>query len=132
MPVTRIKRALGVVLMLAALAGLSGCAVVAAGAMAGGGTYAYISGWGTKTYNVDISTAFNAARGACNSLGLSVTKTERHLSEAEIEAKDGDSSVWIDLKSKGVRVTEIAVRVGVLGDKVASERIHDHISQRLQ
>ena len=125
----RVKNILSVGLMLIALAGLSGCAVVAAGAMAGGGTYAYISGWGTKTYNVDLDKAFEAALDACDDLNLSVQKQARHLSEAEIEAKDGESSVWIDFESRGVHVTEVSVRVGVLGDKVASERVHDRIAK---
>lgn len=131
MPVSRWKQALSVGLVLLALAGLSGCATVAASAMAGGGTYAYVSGWGTKDYNVDIADAYDAALAACKSLDLVVESSERHLSDAEIKAKDGDSSVWISLESKAVRVTEVAVRVGVLGDKVASERIHERIASKL-
>jgi len=126
------KNTLCVCLLLASLAGLSGCAAVAAGAMAGGGTYAYVTGWGTATYNVDLERAYGAALDACDDLDLVVQEQERHLADAEITAKDGDSTVWIDLDSEGVRVTKIAVRVGVMGDKIDSERIHDRIATQLR
>lgn len=132
MTLTTWKNTLCACLLLASLAGLGGCAAVAAGAMAGGGTYAYVTGWGTATYNVDLDRAYDAALDACDDLDLVVQKQERHLSDAEITAKDGDSTVWIDLDSEGVRVTKIAVRVGVMGDKVASERIHDRIARQLR
>lgn len=117
-----IKRYLSILLVLLALCGLGGCAVVAAG-MAGGGTYAYVSGWGKKVYNVDLDVAYDAAVAACRALDLKIESREQHLSDAEIRALDGDTDVWIDLESKNPRVTEIAVRVGYLGDKVASERV---------
>lgn len=132
MNMSRLKNVCTIGLLLMSLAGLSGCAAVAAGAMAGGGTYAYVTGWGTVTYNVDLDQAYEAALEACDELDLLVQKQERHLSEAGIEAKDGDSTVWIDLDSEGIRVTKVAVRVGVLGDKVASERIHDRIAKELR
>ena len=132
MTVAKFKYGMSVGLVLLALCGLSGCAAMAAGAMAGGGTYAYISGWGTQVYNVELDEAYDAAIDACEALDLTLGKRERHLSDAEIEAMDGDTSVWIDLESTGVRVTEIAVRVGVVGDKIASERVHDRISKELQ
>ena len=126
------KNTLCACLLLMSLVGLGGCAAVAAGAMAGGGTYAYVTGWGTATYNVDLDRAYDAALDACDDLDLLVQEQERHLSDAEITAKDGDRTVWIDLDSEGVRTTKIGVRVGVMGDKVASERIHDRIARQLR
>lgn len=127
---TAMKRYLSIGLVLLALAGLSGCMVVAAG-MAGGGTYVYISGWGKKVYNVDLDVAYDASLAACRSLNLKVSSKEQHLAEASIKALDGDTDVWIDLESKNPKVTEIAVRVGYVGDKVASERILAQIERRL-
>lgn len=132
MTMSSMKNTLCVCLLLAAMAGMSGCAAVAAGAMAGGGTYAYVTGWGTMTYNVDLDRAYDAALEACDELDLLVKKQERHLSDADIEAKDGDTTVWIDLESQGIHVTKVSVRVGVMGDKVASERIHDRIAKELR
>lgn len=117
-----IKRYLSIALVLLALCGLGGCAVVAAG-MAGGGTYVYISGWGKKVYNVDLDVAYDASVSACRALDLKIESREQHLSDAQIRALDGETEVWIDLESENPRVTEIAVRVGYLGDRVASERV---------
>ncbi|BBD07334.1 DUF3568 family protein [Desulfovibrio ferrophilus] len=130
MKMKSIRKNMSILLVLLALAGLSGCAVVAAG-MAGGGTYVYVSGWGKKVYNVDLDVAYNASVDACQSLGLKIQSRERHLADASIKALDGDSEVWIDLESENPRVTEIAVRVGYLGDKVASERVLARIEKEL-
>ncbi|MBU1002974.1 MAG: DUF3568 domain-containing protein [Proteobacteria bacterium] len=124
------KKYLAVLLVLLSLAGVSGCAVVAAG-MAGGGTYVYISGWAKQVHNVYLDVAFEASVDACHSLGLKIQSKERHLSDAKVRALDGDTEVWIDLDSKNPRVTEIAVRIGYLGDKVASERVLAQIAKEM-
>lgn len=112
-------------------AGVSGCAVVAAGAIAGGGTYAYISGWGQQNMNSDISEVFDAALDACAKLDLPVESQSRSLSDASIKAHDGDTPVWISLESVNINVTEVKVRVGLMGDKAATERVMQAIRARL-
>lgn len=125
------KRLATMLATLAALACLSGCVVLAAGAIAGGGTYAYISGWGERTYNVDIADAYDAALAACSRLDLPVAEKARSLSDASVKAHDGDTPVWIKMKSVNPKVTKVSVRVGLLGDEAASLRIHQAMADAL-
>lgn len=122
------KRFVTMLAALAALACLSGCVVLAAGALAGGGTYAYISGWGERSYNVDLPDAYDAAERACSRLGLPIEEKGRSLSEASIKAHDGDTPVWIKMESLNPRVTKVSVRVGLLGDDPGTQRIHQAIA----
>ena len=126
------KRFLAVLLALTCLAGTSGCAILAAGAVAGGGTYAYVSGWGERSYAVDLDKAFDASMAACKRLDLTVEKRSRSLSDASIKAHDADdTSVWINLEAKNTNITHVKVRVGVLGDEAATQRIHAAIDNAL-
>ncbi|WP_028586969.1 DUF3568 family protein [Desulfocurvus vexinensis] len=125
------KQFAALVLGLAALAALSGCMVVAAGAVAGGGTYAYISGWGEQSYNVDLADAYDATLRACSALNLHVEEKSRSLSDASVSGKDGDTPVWIKLKTVNPKVTKISVRVGYLGDDPATQRIQQAIRNQI-
>ncbi|MFW5489564.1 MAG: DUF3568 family protein [Desulfovibrio sp.] len=116
---------------LAVLFCLSGCAAVIVGGAAAGGTYYYVTGWLNKDYNVTVNQAYAAGMAACKDLGLSVKKHSKNLTEASIDAKDSDRDVWITMDSKTERITKISVRVGLTGDKVASQRIHDAIARHL-
>jgi hypothetical protein len=125
------KQIASLVLGLAALAALSGCMVVAAGAVAGGGTYAYISGWGEQSYNVDVADSYDAALRACSALNLHVESKSRSLSDASISAKDGETPVWINMEAMNPKVTKVRVRVGYLGDEPATQRIQQAIRNQM-
>ena len=103
MTLTTWKNTLCACLLLASLAGLGGCAAVAAGGpWPGAAPYAYVTGWGTATYNVDLDRAPSAPPWTPATTWTWWSRSrERHLSDAEITAKDGDSTVWIDLDSEG-------------------------------
>lgn len=125
------KRCLSLFMSLMALACLSGCVVVAAGALAGSGTYAYLYGWSEQAYNVDLPDAYDAALDACSALNLPLEDKARSLSDASIKAHDGDTAVWIKLKSVNPMVTKVSVRVGILGDEPASQRVLQTIANKL-
>ena len=126
------KRFLALLLVLTCLAGSSGCAILAAGAVAGGGTYAYVSGWGEQSYAVDLDKAYKATLTACRRLKLTVTEQQQNLSDASIKAHDADeTSIWIKLDAKNTNITRISVRVGLLGDEIATQRIHNAIDKAL-
>ncbi len=110
---------------------LSGCAAVVVGGVAAGGTYYYVTGWLNKDYSASLNQAYTASLEACKELGLAIQKRHKNLTEASIDAKDSDRDVWISLESKTANVTKISVRVGLTGDKIASQRIHEAIAKRL-
>ncbi|GAB6176195.1 hypothetical protein JCM16814_10860 [Desulfobaculum senezii] len=117
--------------VLCALPLMQGCAVVAAGAVAGGGTYAYVTGNLVRSYNADIDSTYEATLRAARRLNLRIDKRVINLSSGSVSGTDQDRSFWISLDATNPHVTEVSVRVGMLGDEVASRRIHEAIAAAL-
>lgn len=109
----------------------TGCAAVVVGGAAAVGTYTYVAGHLKKTYNTNLDNSYKAALAGCEALGLPIVEREKQLSTASVKAQDGDRNVWITLKAQSSTTTEISVRVGYLGDELASRRIHEAIAARL-
>lgn len=111
----------------------AGCTALVVGGAAAVGTYTYVAGQLKHTYAVNLDRAYKATESACKSLKLPITKSEKELSSASVHCKDGDTDVWISLKSldENPKHTEISVRVGILGDEAASKKIHEAIRARL-
>lgn len=127
----KMPRTFALTLILAASLLASGCAALVLGGAVAAGTYVYVDGWSTQSYNASLDRSYNAALKACQNLKMTVEKKEKNISEAKIKAKDGDREVWIDLDSASEKVTKIKVRVGLMGDEVASKKIHDAIAKQL-
>ncbi|NLY40964.1 MAG: DUF3568 family protein [Desulfovibrionales bacterium] len=108
-----------------------GCAAVVVGGAAAVGTYTYVSGQLKSSYNANMDRTFEAALAGCNALGLPILDQEKKLSSASVKTKDGDKDVWIILKAKSSAVTEVSIRVGLLGDEFASKRIHEALQANL-
>ncbi|NJB66364.1 formylmethanofuran dehydrogenase subunit A [Desulfobaculum xiamenense] len=119
------------VLMLAAAAAMQGCAVMAVGAVAGGGTYAYVTGNLERSYNADVDSVYESTLRAARRLNLTVEDKEINLSSGSISGKDQDRSYWVRFKATNPHVTLVSVRVGLLGDEIASRRIHEAIASGL-
>lgn len=109
----------------------SGCAAVVVGGATAVGTYTYVAGQLVGAYNANLETTYKATIAACESLSLPIYSHELNLSTAAITTKDGDKDVWINIKAQTSTTTEVAVRIGYLGDEFASQRIHDAIAKKL-
>ncbi len=109
----------------------TGCAALVVGGAAAVGTYTYVAGQLQKTYNANLDASYQATLAGCEALGLPLQEQEKKLSKATIRVIDGDRDVWIWLNAQSSTTTEIAIRVGLLGDELASRRIHDAIAARL-
>ena len=126
------KRIISLVLLCALSLAVSGCAAVVVGGAAAGSAYVYVTGQAKQQFNNDLSASYQAALTACKELNLKIESSKKRLSEAEVKAKDVDTTVFIDLSSVSSRVTEISVRYGMLGDEQASARILSAISRNLK
>lgn len=110
---------------------VSGCGAVILGGAAAGGTYVYVAGQAKQKFNADLGTTYKAALSACKQLDLRIEDGKKRLSDASIKAIDVDTTVYIDLSSSSSRVTEVAVRYGILGDEQSSSRILAAIKRNL-
>ena len=109
-----------------------GCVAAVVGAGAGAGTYAYVRGEYQTTYSYPLEKTYSATLAALKDLQMPVVSSVKDLTDGTIESKKGDGSdVKILLKSEGVNVTSVKVRIGVFGNEAASRLIADKISGRL-
>jgi hypothetical protein len=126
-------------LFVAALAlGNAGCLVAAAGgAAAGVASYAYYKGKVSRTFVANVEDVRQATRKALAELQMTINKDEENPKGGEIEAYSGQNKIAISLDVQDSPVngeaplTQVAIRVDLLGNEGLSERILDQISFHL-
>ena len=109
----------------------SGCAAIVASGAGAGATYAYLQGWLERDYEVPLDQAHKATIAAINSLEMVVTEDVRDIGSAKIKATKADQTTWINLSSRGEKLTTVSVRSGMIGDEAASKTIHREIEKYL-
>ncbi len=100
--------------------GLPSCAPVlfVGGAVVGAGTYSYLIGEVETSERATVEEAYNAALVALKKLRLEVLDSEYDALSGKIEAERIDEgTIIINFKRKNINLTQISVRVGLLGEK---------------
>jgi hypothetical protein len=128
------KRINWVILLVMGAFMISGCAVALVGVAAvgaGSGTYYYING----EMKTDYYQSFDATWSACQKSvadmrGVDVEQ-DKEIGNGKIAAVINDEKVKITVLYKAKNVTTVSVRIGLLGDKLASQLIHDKIGDNL-
>ena len=113
---------------------ISGCAAALVGGAAvgaGSGTYFYING----EMKTDYYHSFDAVWSACEKTiadmrGVEV-QPEKEIGKGKITTVINDEKVQIAVDYKAKNVTTVSVRVGILGNKLSSQLIHDKIGDNL-
>lgn len=121
-------------LFIAAIFTISGCAPLVAGVAAGGassGTYFYVKG----EMVTDYYSSFDRVWVACEKVvadrhGIEV-EPYKEISQGTIDAIIDGEKVHISVKYKAKDVTTVAIRVGLLGNKLSSQLLHDKINDNL-
>jgi len=114
----------------AALAGTTGCVVVAAGA--GAGAVAYVRGDLDTTVNADYEKVVAAAREAVGKLEFAKVSDNKDALKAVLVSRTAqDKKVEITLQNTGKKITNVKIRVGVFGDEQLSIAILDKIKSNL-
>jgi hypothetical protein len=114
----------------AALAGSTGCVVVAAGA--GAGAVAYVRGDLDTTVNADYEKVVSAAREAVSELEFAKVSDNKDALKAVLVSRTAqDKKVEITLQNTGKKITNVKIRVGVFGDEQLSISILDKIKSNL-
>ena len=113
---------------------LGGCAAMAVGVTAvgvGSGTYLYING----DLNTDYYASFDRVWAACEKTvadmrGMEV-KPDKDIGKGTITAVINDEKIQFSVKYKAKDLVTVGVRVGLLGDKLSSQLIHDKIADNI-
>ena len=115
------------------LLNISGCFALLAGAAAGTGTAAWLSGKLSQEVHASYERTIAASESALKSLKLPVTKIskEETVSQLRSEYIDG-KDIWIDIRKITADSTKVEVRVGaVKPDKEAADKILKRIQRYL-
>ena len=113
---------------------LSGCtALVIGGAAVGAstGTYFYVNG----ELKTDYYSSFDNVWRACEKTiadmrGIEVAPA-KEIAQGKITAKINDENVQFDITYKAKNLTTVAIRVGMIGNKLSSQLLHDKIADHL-
>ena len=113
----------------------SGCAaaLVVGGAAvgAGTGTYLYVN----RELKTDYFASFDKVWGACEKTIADLRGTEvqpvKEIAQGKITALINDEKVRIEMTYRAKNQTTVAIRVGLLGDKMSSQLLHDKIAENL-
>lgn len=120
-----------IAILIGMLLFLSGCAevlLVGVGAGIGIASYMYVDGRLAVEYPLDYDRAWSSANKTLEDLQISISDSFNEKGRGMIEAvrRDG-KKVTVKLMDRGHGITAIAVRVGVLGDRLEAQEIHDNI-----
>jgi hypothetical protein len=112
----------------------SGCAAALVGGAAlgaGSGTYFFINGEMKTDYYHSFDTVWNACQKTVADMrGLDVLP-EKEIGKGKISAMIDDEKVQISINYKAKNVTTVSIRVGLIGNKLSSQLIHDKIADNL-
>jgi Protein of unknown function (DUF3568) len=112
----------------------SGCAALVVGGAAVGastGTFFYVNGELKTDYYAPFDKVWNACeRTVADMRGVEVAPS-RELAQGTISTVINDEKVYFDIKYKSKNFTTVAIRVGLMGNKLSSQLLHDKIAENL-
>lgn len=131
LPVARYFRLTVALLIVAALPWLTGCVVVAAGAV-GAGAVAYVRGELESSVEADLDATYAATQRALEKLEFAKIDQRKSGLDAQLVHRTAlDKRVEIKLKKITDRLTKIEIRVGLVGDQELSLTLLDKIRAEL-
>jgi hypothetical protein len=118
---------------------LSGCAapavaVLAVGAAAGTGvgTYAYVNGELVTDYHASFDKVWSACEKTIADMRGYEVQPEKGIGDGTISAVIEADKVKFSLKYKNKNTTNVAIRVGLIGNRTSSQLLHDRIHENLE
>ena len=112
----------------------SGCAALVVGGAAVGastGTFFYVSG----ELKTDYYASFDKVWSACEKTVADMRGVEvapaREIAQGTITTMINDEKVNFDIKYKSKNFTTVSIRVGLMGNKLSSQLLHDKIAENL-
>jgi hypothetical protein len=122
------------VFFLFALFLFSGCAALVVGGAAvgaGTGTYFYVNGELKTDYNASFDKVWNACgKTIADMRGIEVVPV-KEIAQGKIAAVIDDEKVQINVTYKAKNLTTVSIRVGLIGNKLSSQLLHDKIAEHL-
>jgi hypothetical protein len=120
------------IVLTAGVLGSGGCVAVAAGAVAGAGTVAYVRGQLNATVDKPFDDVARAASTALQQLQFIKSSEKKDALIAILTARTAeDRNVEIKVRRQSDKLTTIAIRVGLFGDETLSRIVLEKINANL-
>jgi len=123
------------IVCLFALVLFSGCAtaLVVGGAAvgAGTGTYFYVNGELKTDYFASFDKVWNACEKTVADMRGTEVRPVKEIAQGKIKAVINDEKVKFEITYRAKNQTSVAIRVGLVGNKLSSQLLHDKIAEHL-
>ncbi|HPK53836.1 MAG TPA: DUF3568 family protein [Smithellaceae bacterium] len=127
------NKSLMAILLFAAFL-FSGCVPLVVGGAAVGastGTYLFVNGELKTDYYYSFDKVWSACeKTVADMRGIEVVP-DKEIAQGKISTIINDEKVQFDIKYKAKDLTTVAVRVGIIGNKLSSQLLHDKIAEHL-
>jgi len=120
--------------LIAVVFAVPGCAPLIVGGAATGaasGTYFYISGNTVTDYLFPFDEVWAASEKVVEEMQGADVAPNKEISKGTIDAVIDNEEIRISVKYKSKNVTTVAIRVGIIGNRLSSQRLHDKIADHL-
>ncbi len=118
-------------LLIAGIFVLSGCpAIIAGGAAvsAGTGTYFYINGELKTDYHFSFDKVWDASEKTVADMRSVDVIPYKEIGKGTIDAVIDGEEVRFYITYKSRDLTTVGIRIGILGNQLASQRLHDKVA----
>jgi cytochrome c-type biogenesis protein CcmE len=113
---------------------LSGCAALVVGGAAvgaGTGTYFYINGELKTDYIASFDKVWNACEKTVADMRGTEVQQVKEIAKGTITATINDEKVKFEITYRAKNQTTVGIRVGLVGNKLSSQLLHDRIADNL-
>ncbi|MGD9281850.1 MAG: DUF3568 family protein [Desulfobacterales bacterium] len=122
------------IVVLAYLWGSTGCIALVVGAGAGAGTFAYVDGQLSRTYQANYQTTYEVCKGILADMKQPVLEEKTDGIQTTIRSQRFDETpMTITVRIIDPEWTEVSVRTGHIGvwKKEISKQFHEFVAERL-
>ncbi|MFB3926473.1 MAG: DUF3568 family protein [Syntrophales bacterium] len=113
---------------------LSGCAFLVGGAAVGAGvsgTYVWVNGEMRTDYYAPFEKVWAAVEKTVADMHGIDVEPSKEIAQGKINVIIDDEKVLFSVKYKEKNVTTVGIRVGIMGNKLSSQLLHDKIAENL-
>jgi hypothetical protein len=97
----------------------------------GAGTYYYIGGELTTDYNAPFDKVWSACEKTVADMRGQEVQPKREIGQGSIRATINDENVLINVSYRNKTTTGVGIRVGMIGNKLSSQLLHDKIHENI-
>jgi len=112
----------------------SGCVPLVVGGAAAGagvGTYFYINGELKTDYHASLDDVWKACEKTIAGMRGTEVVPQKEIARGTITTVINDEKVKFDILYKSKNITTVAIRVGLVGNRLSSQLLHDRIAEHL-